>query len=278
MKKIILTSLLCLGMVAPSAFADDTNTQENSSGSNTNITGGYTTTNNNTYSGSDAGQSTSTTTNTTTNSTTGTDTRVSGMASAPSMSAYSQDLCIVGISGGISTIGLGISAGSYVTDENCERIKLSKTLSDLGMKVAAVSILCQDERVFYAMEQSGTPCPFEGKIGKAAADQWKKYDKLRPDYVQYTSRLKTIEDMKDEDEKNKELALYKEKLRIANEQRIKDLESGDDEESKSELDTVQKEIEALKEEIEKAKNTKRPVTVNVEVDSTTGEVKKKVEK
>jgi len=278
MKKIILTSLLCLGMVAPSAFADDTNTQENSSGSNTNITGGYTTTNNNTYSGSDAGQSTSTTTNTTTNSTTGTDTRVSGMASAPSMSAYSQDLCIVGISGGISTIGLGISAGSYVTDENCERIKLSKTLSDLGMKVAAVSILCQDERVFYAMEQSGTPCPFEGKIGKAAADQWKKYDKLRPDYVQYTSRLKTIEDMKDEDEKNKELALYKEKLRIANEQRIKDLESGDDEESKSELDTVQKEIEALKEEIEKAKNTKRPVTVNVEVDSTTGEVKKKVTK
>jgi len=278
MKKIILTSLLCLGMVAPSAFADDTNTQENSSGSNTNITGGYTTTNNNTYSGSDAGQSTSTTTNTTTNSTTGTDTRVSGMASAPSMSTYSQDLCIVGISGGISTIGLGISAGSYVTDENCERIKLSKTLSDLGMKVAAVSILCQDERVFYAMEQSGTPCPFEGKIGKAAADQWKKYDKLRPDYVQYTSRLKTIEDMKDEDEKNKELALYKEKLRIANEQRIKDLESGDDEESKSELDTVQKEIEALKEEIEKEKNTKRPVTVNVEVDSTTGEVKKKVTK
>jgi hypothetical protein len=277
MKKILLTSLLCLGMIAPSAFADDTNTQTNSSGSNTNITGGYTTTNNNTYSGSAAGQSTSTTTNTTTNTTTGTDTRVTGMASAPSMSAYSQDLCIVGISGGISTIGLGISAGSYVTDENCERIKLSKTLSDLGMKVAAVSILCQDERVFYAMEQSGTPCPFEGKIGKAAADQWKKYDKLRPDYVQYTSRLKTIEDMKDEDEKKKELALYKEKLRIANEERKKDLENGG-EEKPNELNAVQKEIEALKEEIEKAKNTKRPVTVNVEVDSATGEVKKKVDK
>ena len=121
------------------------------------------------------------------------------MASAPSMSAYSQDLCIVGISGGVSTIGFGISAGTYVTDENCERIKLSKVLSDLGMKVASVSILCQDPRVFYAMEQSGTPSPFEGKIGKAAADQWKKYDKLRPDYVQYTSRLKTIEDMKDEE-------------------------------------------------------------------------------
>ena len=210
MKKVIF-SLLCLVMIPLSGFADDTNTQSNTSGSNTNITGGYTTTNNNTYSGSAAGQSTSTTTNTTTNTTTGTDTRVAGMASAPSMSAYSQDLCLVGISGGVSTIGLSLSGGSYMIDENCERIKLSKTLSDLGMKVAAVSILCQDERVFFAMEQSGTPCPFEGKIGKAAADQWKKYDKLRPDYVQYTSRLKTIEDMKDEDEKAKELALYKEK-------------------------------------------------------------------
>ena len=71
------------------------------------------------------------------------------MASAPSMSAYSQDLCLVGISGGVSTIGLSVSGGSYMIDENCERIKLSKTLSDLGMKVAAVSILCQDERVFF---------------------------------------------------------------------------------------------------------------------------------
>ena len=272
MKKIIIASLLCLGMLVGSnpTFGDDTNTQTNTSGSNTNITGGYesTTTNNN------DGQ-TNTTTSTTTSTTTGAESRVAGNASAPSMSAYSQDLCIVGISGGFSTIGLGISAGTYVTDENCERIKLSKVLNDLGMKVAAVSILCQDERVFYAMEQSGTPCPFEGKIGKAAADQWKKYDKLRPDYIQYTSRLKTIEDMKDQAEKDKELALYKEKLRIANEQRIKDLENGD-EEKPSELNAVQKEIEALKEEIEKAKNTKRPVTVNVEVDSTTGEVKKKV--
>ena len=56
------------------------------------------------------------------------------------MSAYSQDLCLVGISGGVSTIGLSVSGGSYMIDENCERIKLSKTLSDLGMKVAAVSI------------------------------------------------------------------------------------------------------------------------------------------
>ena len=130
------------------------------------------------------------------------------MASAPSMSAYSQDLCLVGISGGISTIGFGVSAGTYKTDENCERIKLSKVLSDLGMKVASVSILCQDPRVFFAMEQSGTPCPFEGKIGAAASEQWLKYNKLRPDYDIYTERLKVVEKANKEEEKR--LALEEE--------------------------------------------------------------------
>ena len=107
------------------------------------------------------------------------------------MSAMSQDLCVVGMSGGVSTFGVGVSAGTYRTDENCERIKLSKVLNDLGMKVAAVSILCQDPRVFFAMEQSGTPCPFEGKIGKDAMDQWNKYDVERPDYKQYVDKMDT---------------------------------------------------------------------------------------
>ena len=241
MKKLLYISLLCLVMIPlNSGFADDTNTQSNTSGSNTNITGGYTTTNNNTYSGSAAGQSTSTTTNTTTNTTTGTDTRVAGMASAPSMSAYSQDLCLVGISGGVSTIGLSLSGGSYMIDENCERIKLSKTLSDLGMKVAAVSILCQDERVFFAMEQSGTPCPFEGKIGKAASDQWKKYDKLRPDYDMYTERLWTIEQQKKETKKKQELKEWKDKLEVK-----KEVE-GDT----TETDALAEEIKKLQETIE----------------------------
>jgi len=247
MKKIIF-SLLCLVMIPLSGFADDTNTQTNTSGSNTNITGGYTTTNNNTYSGSAAGQSTSTTTNTTTNTTTGTDTRVAGMASAPSMSAYSQDLCLVGISGGVSTIGLSLSGGSYMIDENCERIKLSKTLSDLGMKVAAVSILCQDERVFFAMEQSGTPCPFEGKIGKAAADQWKKYDKLRPDYDMYTSRLWTIEQQKKEAKKKQELKEWKDKLEVK-----KEVE-GDSTETDELAKEIKKLQETIKEDKKKVKN------------------------
>jgi DNA-binding transcriptional MerR regulator len=170
------------------------------------------------------------------------------MSSAPSMSAYSQDLCLVGISGGVSTIGLSLSGGSYMIDENCERIKLSKTLSDLGMKVAAVSILCQDERVFFAMEQSGTPCPFEGKIGKAAADQWKKYDKLRPDYDMYTSRLWTIEQQKKEAKKKQELKEWKDKLEVK-----KEVE-GDSTETDELAKEIKKLQETIKEDKKKVKN------------------------
>jgi hypothetical protein len=64
---------------------------------------------------------------------------------------------------------------------NCERLKLSKTLYDMGMKVAAVSLMCQDERVFKAMEMAGTPCPYMGKIGKDATQQWTENKEERPD-------------------------------------------------------------------------------------------------
>ena len=196
MKKTILGLLLCFIMgLTQVTWADTTSTstdavtQSNSSGSNTSISGGYSAETTTTY---QSGSSSNTTTTNTTNAYTG-DQRVVNSSSAPSMSAMSQDLCTVGVSAGVSTFGLGVSGGTYRTDENCERIKLSKVLNDLGMKVAAVSILCQDERVFYAMEQSGTPCPFEGKIGKDAKEQWKKYGKLRPDYDLYTERLKIVE-------------------------------------------------------------------------------------
>ena len=65
---------------------------------------------------------------------------------------------------------------------NCERLKLSKTLYDMGMKVAAVSMMCQDERVFKAMEMAGTPCPYMGKIGKEATEQWASNKEERPDF------------------------------------------------------------------------------------------------
>ena len=105
------------------------------------------------------------------------------------MSAYSQDVCAVGRSGGLQLPGVGVSGGSTARDMNCERMKLSKLLNDYGMKVAAVAILCQDPRVFEAMEQAGTPCPFEGKIGKDAKAQWDKYDIERPDYDKYVEKM-----------------------------------------------------------------------------------------
>ena len=218
---ILLLILITIAIFSKPVIADstnDTNTQTNTSGSNTNITGGYqsTTTNNN------DGQ-TNTTTSTTTNTTTsnGSDIPVNS-ANSPSFSSMSQDVCSMGVSGSLSTLGVGISGGKHVRDLNCERIKLSKVLYDYGMKVAAVSILCQDERVFEAMQMAGTPCPFEGKIGKEALDQWNKYDIERPDYDSYVSKLETRSKI---DEELAEIARQEEAKRIAEEKAKKIAES-----------------------------------------------------
>lgn len=93
-------------------------------------------------------------------------------AISPSINVNNSDLCTVGVAGAVQTQILGISAGSTVRDLNCERLKNAKTLYDMGMKVAAVSVMCQDERVFNAMMMAGTPCPYEGKIGGEAAELW----------------------------------------------------------------------------------------------------------
>ena len=108
-------------------------------------------------------------------------------AIAPSIMSYSQDLCTVGRSGAFQGQVFGISGGRTVTDENCERLKLSKYIYDMGMKVAAVSVLCQDVRVFQAMEMAGTPCPYMGKIGKEAANGWRSNPSARPDVKEYKS-------------------------------------------------------------------------------------------
>ena len=94
-------------------------------------------------------------------------------AITPTINTSNSDLCTFGVAGAVQTQILGISMGSQITDSNCERLKLSKTLYDMGMKVAAVSTLCQDERVFDAMLMAGTPCPFEGLIGDEAKAAWK---------------------------------------------------------------------------------------------------------
>ena len=244
MKRLLVFLLFFVMIGATPIWADvtnsgaTTNTQTNTSGSNTTISGGYASEATTTY---QSGSSSTTSTTNTTNAYSG-DSRVVNSSSAPSMSAMSQDLCVVGISGGFQKFGIGISGGTYRTDENCERIKLSKVLNDLGMKVAAVSILCQDERVFHAMIQSGTPCPYNGKIGNEALKEWKKYDKLRPDYEQYTADLKYIE------KKNKKLQIEYEKKMVENAEELT--------KQQIELDAVAAEKQKLLDEMNNLKGKK----------------------
>jgi len=162
-------------------------TQTNTSGSNTAIEGGYTSTATTTY---QSGSSSNSTTNSTTNSNIRS---APPSSSAPSYNSMTQDVCAVGGSLGVQTFGLGISGGKHFIDKNCERLKLARILNDFGMKVAAVAILCQDERVFESMIQAGTPCPIDGKIGKEAEKLWSKYDNERPDYDIYVKRMKARE-------------------------------------------------------------------------------------
>ena len=227
-------------------YANATNTQTNTSGSNTNITGGYTatTTNNN------DGQ-TNTTTSTTSNTTTSNASSIPvNSANSPSYSSMSQDVCSMGVSGSVSTLGFGASVGKHIRDLNCERIKLSKVLYDYGMKVAAVSILCQDERVFEAMQMAGTPCPFEGKIGKEAMEQWNKYDVERPDYDTYVKKLETRSKI---DEELEEIVRQEEAKRIAEERAKKE----------AELETLKAEEELDNIIIETDLETKEKVIINI---------------
>jgi hypothetical protein len=104
-------------------------------------------------------------------------------AVAPNITSINNDLCAVGVSGAAQTQILGIAIGSTFVDKNCERLKLSKTLHDMGMKVAAVATLCQDERVFTAMMNAGTPCPVDGKIGEQARAIWEADPDRKPQKV-----------------------------------------------------------------------------------------------
>mgnify|MGYP003646809573 FL=1 len=187
MKKVYLLFFLFIGV-----FWQDLNTtysaetQTNVSGSNTSIEGGYT--------GGATTYQDGSSSNSTTNSTSNSNIRSAPpTASAPSYNSMTQDVCSTGASAGLQTFGLGITGGKHFIDKNCERLKLARILNDFGMKVAAVAILCQDERVFESMIHAGTPCPIDGKIGKDAMNLWEKYDHERPDYKTYVKRMKKRE-------------------------------------------------------------------------------------
>ena len=193
----LIIMMLVLAFCVRPAQADST--QHNTSGSNTAIEGGYTSPATTTY------ESGSTSTSTTTNTTNSDIKSAPPSAAAPSYNSMTQDVCAVGVSAGVQTFGIGLSGGKHVIDKNCERLKLARILDQFGMKVAAVAILCQDERVFESMIQAGTPCPIDGKIGKEAKALWSKYDHERPDYDIYIKR------MREREKKEKEIALIEKK-------------------------------------------------------------------
>ena len=206
------TALLILMLTMLALFGGPTHsaeTQTNVSGSNTSIEGGYT-------GGATTYQSGSSS-NSTTNSTSNSNIKSAPpTASSPSYNSMTQDVCAVGGSLGVQTFGLGISGGKHFIDKNCERLKLARILNDFGMRVAAVAILCQDERVFESMISAGTVCPIDGKIGKEAMALWSRYGHERPDYKTYVKRIKDREkaDKKAQKEMTKELEKMDKKIKI----------------------------------------------------------------
>ena len=171
---VIIFTVIILGYAIEDAVSDvtssgaTTNTQSNNAGSNTAITGGYESST--TYqSGSSSNSTTTNTTNNSTNQKTAVNT-----SSAPAMSVYGQDSCVIPLSIGMTVIGFSTSMGTYYHDMECERRKKAKLLNGLGMKVAAISLMCQDKSVWKSMMDAGTPCPIDGLIGEQAKQRWEE--------------------------------------------------------------------------------------------------------
>ena len=106
-------------------------------------------------------------------------------ANAPVIPNSNSDICKIGIGGSVQNNVLGVATGILVDDELCQKLKLSRSMYGYGMKVAAVSILCQDPRVWTAMTDAGTPCPVKGLIGAEAQQYWTDNPNEIPDGSKY---------------------------------------------------------------------------------------------
>ena len=139
-------------------------------------------------------------TNTVSSTVTGTTTvdKTPPTASAPSIVINNQDVCTTSTSVAVQTQILGFATGQTITDENCERLKLARSLYGMGMKVAAVSVLCQDQRVWDGMWMAGTPCPFLGSIGKEAKEKWETNMTMIPDGTTMFSTMTQNEQVKEQ--------------------------------------------------------------------------------
>jgi len=130
-------------------------------------------------------------TNTTVSSTVVTD-KAPPTANSPSVVVNNSDVCKTAVAGAVQTQILGISSGITVTDENCERIKLSRSLYSMGMKVAAVSTLCADPRVWDAMYMAGTVCPYMGSIGDEAREKWEANADMIPEGSEVFKKVEMV--------------------------------------------------------------------------------------
>ena len=130
-------------------------------------------------------------TNTTVSSTVVTD-KAPPTANSPSVVVNNSDVCKTAVAGAVQTQILGISSGITVTDENCERIKLSRSLYSMGMKVAAVSTLCADPRVWDAMYMAGTVCPYMGDIGDSARAKWEENPDMIPEGSEVFKKVEMV--------------------------------------------------------------------------------------
>jgi len=108
-------------------------------------------------------------------------------ANAPTIMNNNSDICKVGVGASVQNNVVGVATGVVIDDELCQKLKLSRSMYAYGMKVAAVSILCQDARVWDAMTDAGTPCPARGSIGAEAAQYWTD----NPDEIPEGSKYKT---------------------------------------------------------------------------------------
>ena len=102
-------------------------------------------------------------------------------ANAPSVVVNNSDVCKVATSGAIQTNILGLATGVVVDDELCQLLKLSRQLYASGLKVAAISLLAQDSRVFDSLVMAGTPPPYMGSIGSEALEKWKSNPDMIPE-------------------------------------------------------------------------------------------------
>jgi len=190
LKWLLIFGYIIIGLIVGVVIANADSSQSNSSGSNTAIEGGYTSSSATTFESGSSSNTTSTSNNTSNSNIKSTP----PTASASPVPSSGIDSCFSAVSAGFQSFSFGFSGGKHIVDKNCEIIKLSRELNNLGMKVASIAILCNHSPdVFYAMQVAGSPCPAnKGLIGKEAQLYWEQYPELRPDFEQYQIRQEQI--------------------------------------------------------------------------------------